>query len=310
LFKDEIRNSIAIEGVFANRNDLLDVLERHKRTSDEKTAAILGYFESASTLYAYANNLHQEGEFSIRVSDIKQIHTLLMRYEKQAGIYKGELGEYRKETVAVTQSAFTPLEHVYIPDFMQNFVKWINKRITDPDYDKIRLAALAHILFETVHPYRDGNGRAGRILLSYLLIGCGYINVTIKGTQRQERDRYYNAMEEGDDAFENMLRNIEKGEKITAGLIDYYAEQSDIKIFQTLITKSLRESLQRLSKKEYIIPAPDALLPLRDAARFFNYSQDYLRNLINKGKLPGTRRGKLWYVRVRDVERYIREISS
>ena len=42
LFKDEIRNSIAIEGVFANRSELLDVLEKNKRTNKQKTAAILG----------------------------------------------------------------------------------------------------------------------------------------------------------------------------------------------------------------------------------------------------------------------------
>ena len=56
LFRDEIRNSIAIEGVFANRNDLLDVLERNKRSNKEKTAAILGYFEAASSMYEYAYN--------------------------------------------------------------------------------------------------------------------------------------------------------------------------------------------------------------------------------------------------------------
>ena len=44
LFRDEIRNSIAIEGIFANRNELLDVLSKNKRTNDEKTAAIIGYF--------------------------------------------------------------------------------------------------------------------------------------------------------------------------------------------------------------------------------------------------------------------------
>ena len=44
LFKDEIRNSIAIEGVFANRSELLDILEKNKRTNKQKTAAILGYF--------------------------------------------------------------------------------------------------------------------------------------------------------------------------------------------------------------------------------------------------------------------------
>jgi hypothetical protein len=69
LFRDEIRNSIAIEGIFANRNELLAVLEKNKRTSDEKSAAILGYYEAASTLYEYANNLYKEGEFSLRLSD-------------------------------------------------------------------------------------------------------------------------------------------------------------------------------------------------------------------------------------------------
>ncbi|MEO8232353.1 MAG: hypothetical protein ABI638_08715, partial [Ignavibacteriota bacterium] len=34
LFRDEIRNSIAIEGIFSNRNDLLDVLEKNKKTTD------------------------------------------------------------------------------------------------------------------------------------------------------------------------------------------------------------------------------------------------------------------------------------
>ena len=310
LFKDEIRNSIAIEGVFANRKELLDVLDRHKRTSDEKTAAILGYFEAASTLYEYANNLYMEGEFSIRVSDIRQTHTLLMRYEKQAGIYKGDLGEYRKETVVVARSAFTPLDNQYIRDFMQVYVKWINKKIDDPGYDKIKLAALSHILFETVHPFRDGNGRAGRILLSFILIGCGFINITIKGTQQHERDKYYSAMEEGDDAFEEMLREIENGRKITTELIDTYAEQSHTDKLEGLLTRGLRESLQRLTKTEYIPHDPDAVLPLRDAARFYNYSQDYLRNLINKGKLPGIRRGKLWYVWVRDLEQYIKDVES
>ncbi|MCB0258647.1 MAG: hypothetical protein KDE62_02815, partial [Calditrichaeota bacterium] len=66
LFKDEIRNSIAIEGIFANRKELLDVLERNKRTSDQKMAAILGYFESAGSLYDYANNLYNEQEFQLR----------------------------------------------------------------------------------------------------------------------------------------------------------------------------------------------------------------------------------------------------
>jgi hypothetical protein len=63
LFKDEIRNSIAIEGIFANRKELLDVLERNKRTSNEKVAAILGYYESVGNSQAAAG----DADRSIRI---------------------------------------------------------------------------------------------------------------------------------------------------------------------------------------------------------------------------------------------------
>ena len=73
--------------------------------------------------------------------------------------------------------------------------------------------------------------------------------------------------------------------------------------------KRLEDSLKRLSKKEFVEMNLDATVPLRDAAKFFNYSQDYLRNLINKGKLPAEKRGKLWYLKIRDVENYIKNLS-
>ena len=309
LFRDEIRNSIAIEGIFANRNDLLDVLEKNKRTTDQKTAAILGYFEAASTLYEYANNLYKEGEFTLRISDIKQIHTLLMRYENRIGSFIGELGKFRVEPVEVNDAKFTPLDYIFVRETMELFVKWVNHKLRDPAYNKLKLAALSHILFETIHPFKDGNGRAGRVLLSYILIGCGYANVAIKGTQKLDRDKYYEAMEKGDDEFEKMLRQIEGGSKISTDQASSYAAKSDIDLLHEIIIDRLRDSLERLSKSEFVGMNLDAVVPLRNAAVLFNYSQDYLRNLINDGKLPAEKRGKLWYIRIRDVDRYIKNLS-
>jgi len=307
LFRDEIRNSIAIEGIFTNRNELLDVLERNKRTSDEKTAAILGYFESASFVYEYANNLYKENEFIIRLSDIKQIHTLLMRYEHQLGSFSGVLGDFRKEDVEVTHSTFTPVKAIYIPDAMRLLVKWINEKLTDDDYDKIKLATASHIIFETIHPFRDGNGRVGRILLSFLLIGTGFVNIAIKGTNREQREKYYTAMEAADDEIERMLRDIERGKKVTSQSVDQYLANSDVTLLEAIIRDRLSDAFERLKSKEMLTFNKEAILPLRDAARFFNYSQDYLRNLINKNKLRAMKKGKLWYVKVRDVERYIED---
>jgi len=310
LFKDEIRNSIAIEGIFANRNDLLNVLERNKRTDSEKTAAILGYYEAASSVYEYANNLYKEGEFQIRLSDVKQIHTQLMRYESQLGTFTGIRGDFRREDVEVTESGFTPVKAYYLNDVMQLFVRWINQKLANSEYDKIKLATLSHILFETIHPFRDGNGRVGRIFLSFILIGCGYINIAIKGTTRDGREKYYDALEIGDDECEDMLRAIENGQKITASQVDAWLENSNIEPLQKIIEGRLRDAIKRLQNVDITQIQPDGLIPLRDVARFYNYSQDYLRNLINKGNLPAQRKGKLWYVKVRDMETYLKSVSE
>jgi len=129
LLKDEIRNSIAIEGVFTNRQDLIDVLEHNKRTDKQKAASILGYFESTSTMYEYAANQYKEKELFLRMADIKQIHTLLMRYEKNMGFYIGAIGEFRNTRAEVDQSTFTPISEFYIRQVIELFLKWINHHL-------------------------------------------------------------------------------------------------------------------------------------------------------------------------------------
>lgn len=306
LFKEEIRNSIAIEGIFANRKELVDVLERNQRTSSEKMAAILGYYESASTLYEYANNLYKEREFRLRTADIKQIHTLLMRYERQMGIHNHPIGEFRSGPVEVAQSTFTPLNEQFIGQTMPVFVGWINRKLAEGQYDPLTLAAGSHVFFETVHPFQDGNGRVGRILLNFMLIGTGFVNIAIKGVQKSDRDIYYHALEVADDPFDKMLRRVESGKPLSPAMIDEAMANSDLREMEQIVMKRLEDSLQRLRKRSAAAFNQEDLVPLREAAQFSNYSQDYLRNLINLGKLPAQKRGKLWYVRIRDLDEYMK----
>jgi len=307
LFRDEIRNSIAIEGIFTNRNDLIQVLQHNKKTTDQKSAAILGYFEAASSVYDYANNLYKEDEFIVRLADIKQIHTMLLRYEKQIGSYLGNLGDYRKEKVEVLNSTFTPLQYLYIPQIMKIFIKWLNKNANTSNYDKIKLAALSHLLFETIHPFRDGNGRVGRIFLSFLLIGFGYLNIAIKGTSKADREKYYKALETSDNKFEDLLRNIEKGKNISVNDIDKSASETDSSLLESIIKNRIEDSFGRISSSKIIDMNLDAEVSLREASKFYNYSQDYLRNLINNGKLKARKKGKLWYIRIADIDNYTKK---
>ena len=309
LFRDEIRNSIAIEGIFTNRNELLAVLEHGRRTSDQKSAAILGYFEAANTLYEYANNLYRTGEFSVRLSDLKQIHTLLMRYEYQLETFTGILGDFRREDVAVTHSLFTPLNHTYIPEVLPVFVQWLNEQVRNPQIDMLKFVSACHVLFETIHPFRDGNGRVGRILLSYLLIGNGLVNITIKGTTKEDRDKYYHALEVGDDRIEKLMRAVESGKKLNTDLIDATIAQSDLEPLKMLLSKCVGHSFEMIEKGMKTADS-DAMISLRDAGKFFNYSQDYLRQLINRKKLLAIKHGKLWFVKVRDIEAYMKRKPS
>ncbi|MFH1830483.1 MAG: Fic family protein [Pseudomonadota bacterium] len=310
LFKDEIRNSIAIEGVFANRNDLIEVLEKNKRTDKQKTAAILGYFESASAIYEYAANQYMEGEFSLRMSDIRQIHTLLMRYEKEMGFYNGELGEFRNKRVDVTMSTFTPINEFHVRQAMELLVKWVNHHLNKKTYTPVRLAAMAHVWFGSIHPFRDGNGRSGRILLSYLLIGCGYINVAIKGVSKKDRNHYYESLEKADDDLESMHRRIENGDKFKVADVDKLIHKKNFDEFTAIVVESLEDSVSRLKEIDIEHVDKEALLPLSDLSHLYNYCPDYLRNLINRGKIKGQKKGKTWYVRVKDLADYIEELKS
>ncbi|MBF0253062.1 MAG: Fic family protein [Candidatus Omnitrophica bacterium] len=308
LFRNEIRNSIAIEGVFANRNDLLDVLERNKKTDKEKTASIMGYFESASSMYEYAHNQYKEKEFILRISDIKQIHTLLMRYEKDMGIYLGDLGEYRRGNIEVSQATFNAIDVYKIKAAMDIFVMWINAQLKNKEMDSVRLAAISHVWFETIHPFRDGNGRVGRILLSYLLIGEGFVNVAIKGVAKSDREKYYNALESCDECFERMHKDIEKNKKLTVKDVNRYIKDVNFSQFENILIKRLEDSVKQLTITSKDKLTNDAVLSLRELAEAYNYSQDYLRNLINRGHLKAHKKGKLWYVRIFDMKKYMETI--
>jgi len=310
LFKDEIRNSIAIEGVFANRTELIDVLEHNKRTNKQKSASILGYFESASTMYEYASTQYKENEFTLRMSDVKQIHTFLMRYEKDMDFYLGEIGEFRKTRAEVAHSTFTPISEFYVRPVMELLVKWVNFHLQKKTYDPVMLTSMAHVWFESIHPFRDGNGRTGRILLSYILIGSGLINVAIKGISKKDRNYYYDALEQADDAFEEMHRKIEDGERFDVMDVNNRIDKNTFKEFIFIVIDRLKDSVSRLKEIDIKNIDNEAQLPLSDLSKIYDYSQDYLRNLINRGKLKGIKKGKTWYVRVKDMAAYVEKLKS
>ena len=229
-----------------------------------------------------------------------------MRYEMQVGSFSAAIGDFRNEDVDVIESKLTPLQQDKIHKMMRLFVLWVNKSLEKGKDDPIRLAVASHVLFETIHPFRDGNGRVGRILLNYLLIGQGFVNIAIKGIRKEDRERYYQALEVGDDEFEQMLRKFELGGDIS---IEKQYSESNLSLIYQLVLNRLQDVVEQLKSQQHVQAGAGAELPLRQIALHFNYSQDYLRNMINNGKIPAVKKGKLWYLKIRDIQKYIENLS-
>ena len=101
-------------------------------------------------------------------------------------------GKYRTYLVRVG-SYIAPDWREVIPR-MNNLLEFANKSKLNP----VELAARIHYKFETIHPFGDGNGRIGRLLMNYILWHSGYPMLII---EYKKRASYYKAFPKGQEAF-------------------------------------------------------------------------------------------------------------
>lgn len=87
----------------------------------------------------------------------------------------GPLGEFRKDKVWIAEKKGDPIEraiyippqHVFVPEYMDNLISYIEKGVEEA----LIKAGVAHYQFEAIHPFDDGNGRIGRLLVP-LILSC------------------------------------------------------------------------------------------------------------------------------------------
>lgn len=148
--------SSSIEGIHTT---LLDVFTQPLLFSiDKDTQLVLNYTKALDV----ALDMIKSKGFPLVERVILEAHKALM----QCGAGdKADPGRYRSQSVKV--GSLVPPPANVIPSLMADLEKYINIEDGLPDLIK---AGLAHVQFETVHPFLDGNGRIGRLLIVLMLL--------------------------------------------------------------------------------------------------------------------------------------------
>ena len=138
--------------------------------------------------------------FALAHDSIIELHKRLMKnIDERIG--------YRTEDVHVFKSRFDSTPAQYVKTDMDVLLKWY--RDSKSKLHPIVLAALFHHKFEKIHPFSDGNGRTGRVLMNHILHLAGYPPTIIT---KRFREDYLSAMNNADKALNKSLTAIDSRE--------------------------------------------------------------------------------------------------
>jgi Fic family protein len=160
-----------------------------------------------------AKNLSRVIEYKKQVSNKREMSTDLMLFLHKmllTGINDDVAGRFRKgnEYVRVGSFIAIPPEHIE-KRIQENLIAYSS------DFSSYFLEKIArfHLEFETIHPFNDGNGRLGRVLMNYQLLRLGFPRIIIR---QKEKQIYYRAFE----LYRNDKKTQLMGKILTLALLE------------------------------------------------------------------------------------------
>jgi len=127
---------------------------------------------------------------------IREVHTVLLSEGRGASKAPG-----RFRTSPVWLSGSSPARALFVPPpwtEVERCVAELERFIHDPQVPTLLKAALAHAQFETIHPFLDGNGRVGRLLITLILVAEKALSEPLLYLSlyfRQNRETYYQLLQ-------------------------------------------------------------------------------------------------------------------
>jgi len=178
-------NTNAIEGSKLNQSEVSNILEHDKWPDKSKEDIAETYGVDDAIKFIRKTKEH------ISIELIKEIHKIVFKNSKS---FAGQFRRKGEEVVVMNQSGKVVHEgapQTRITYLLNELVSWYEKNKSR--YPAFILAAVIHNQFENIHPFADGNGRVGRILLNNILIKHNLppLNINLKN-----RAEYYESLQE------------------------------------------------------------------------------------------------------------------
>ena len=172
LLRSEALGSSFIEGLRAS-NKRLALASYEPRAADGVARAVLGNVHAMERAVAIGMAARP-----FRLDDLLDIHRTLLSEtseERYAGVVRQEQNWIGGRGVSPADASFVPPPEDRVPGLLDDLVRFVNLA----DLPAVAQAAIAHAQFETIHPFGDGNGRAGRCLIHVVLRRRGVAPVLV-----------------------------------------------------------------------------------------------------------------------------------